>query len=264
MQVFDLDGARIAAQIDGSGDDAVVLIHGFPLSHAIWNRQVEMLSGAHRTIAIDLRGMGESSVARGPYLMESLAGDVAGVLDALGLDRVTLVGHSLGGYVGLAFARMYAERVNRLALVCSRIDGDDRERIRGRNELAQRAEERGSSEVFSGDMFTAMFGMKFQREHPEIIEKIRKIAQNSDPAALAAMQRGMALREGSYDIAPELRMPVLMVAGGDDRLLSVGEAEAMAQAFPAGRLAVLKASGHLPMIEEPDSLGRLLADFSAG
>ncbi len=264
MQVFESDGARISASIDGSGDDAVVLIHGFPFAREIWNEQSEMLAAAHRTIAIDLRGMGESSVCDGPYLMEILAGDVAGVLDALGIERATIVGHSLGGYVALAFARMYSERVARLVLVCSRLNADDAALVSGRNELASRIEATGSNAEVVGAMLDGLFAPQTRERRPEIIEKARKIAKKNDPRGLAAMQRGMALRDASYDIAPDLTMPVLVVAGASDPLLPVQEAQATAAAFPAARLLVCPASGHVPMLEDGPLLGRALLEFTAG
>lgn len=264
MQVFENDGARIGVRVDGSGDDAVVLIHGFPFTREIWNEQSEALAAAHRVISIDLRGMGESSVCDGPYLMEMLAGDVAGVLDALGIERASIVGHSLGGYVALAFARMYAERVARLALVCSRLGADDAALALGRNELATRLESAGTIAEVLGEKFEALFARDTRAHRPEIIEKARKIAEKNDPRGLAAMQRGMALRDASNDIAPDLAMPVLVVAGAGDPLLSLEEARAMAAAFPAGMLVVCPASGHVPMLEDAPLLSRALAEFTAG
>jgi len=264
MQVFENDGARISVRIDGSGGDAIVLIHGFPFTGEIWKSQADMLAASHRVLSIDLRGMGESSVCDGPYLMEILAGDVAGVLDALGIERATIVGHSLGGYVALAFARMYSERVARLALVCSRLEADDATRVAGRNELASRAETSGSNAEFLGEMFVGLFSRQTRDRHPEIVEKARKTAEKNDARGLAAMQRGMALRDSSLDIAPELAMPVLIVAGANDPLLSVAEAEATAAVFPAARLVVCPASGHVPMLEDAPLLGRALAEFTAG
>ncbi|HLI95248.1 MAG TPA: alpha/beta fold hydrolase, partial [Candidatus Baltobacteraceae bacterium] len=95
---------------EGSGDP-IVLIHGFPVTRDVWDAQAARLASRMRVIRPDLRGMGRSSVPDGPYLMETLAGDVAAVLDALGIDRACIVGHSLGGYVAMAFCRMYSERV---------------------------------------------------------------------------------------------------------------------------------------------------------
>jgi pimeloyl-ACP methyl ester carboxylesterase len=100
-----IDGRRIG--YDDSGGDGVplVLLHGFPLDRTVWDEQVEALAGS-RVVRVDLRGCGESEPSDGPALMESLAGDVAGLLDALDVTTAALVGHSIGGYVALAFFRM--------------------------------------------------------------------------------------------------------------------------------------------------------------
>ncbi len=122
MQVFADDGARIDVRVDGTQRRArVVLIHGFPLTREIWDAQADALAQRYRVVRPDLRGTGKSSAPEGPYLMERLAADVAALLDALGIERVAIAGHSMGGYVALAFARMFTERVSRLALVCSRL-----------------------------------------------------------------------------------------------------------------------------------------------
>lgn len=262
MQVLAHDGARIDARIDGSGDDVVVLIHGFPFAKELWSAQIPALARAHRVVAVDLRGMGASSVVDGPYLMETLAGDVAAVLDHLGVERATLVGHSLGGYVALAFARMYAERVARLALVCSRLSADTAQRAQQRYATADELERTGSL----GDIDASLSSMvteKTRRERPEILENTRKIVRSNTPRGLAAMLRGMALRDGSQDIAPELTMPVAIVAGAADPVVPLEESRSMAAAFPAARLEVLAGSGHLPMVEEPDQLTLVLKGFTS-
>ena len=140
MQIIvSVDDARLDIDDRGTGD-AIVLLHGFVLTRDIWNAQADALSKTHRVVLPDLRGMGRSTASHGPYLMESLAGDIAAALDALGIERASIVGHSLGGYVALAFARMYVERVERLALVGARLGEDAPERARFREELADRIE----------------------------------------------------------------------------------------------------------------------------
>ncbi len=118
-----VDDATIDVSSDGSGDP-IVLIHGFPLTREVWDSQAAQLAAHARVIRPDMRGCGRSSAPEGPYLMETLAGDVAAILDAIGVERAAIVGHSMGGYVAMAFCRMYAERVTRLGLVCSRLAAD--------------------------------------------------------------------------------------------------------------------------------------------
>lgn len=263
MQISVHDDVRIDVQLAGENDDAVVLLHGFPLTKQIWSAQISALATAHRVVAVDLRGMGKSGIVDGPYLMETLAGDIAAVLDVLSIERATIVGHSLGGYVALAFARMYAERISRLALVCSRIVADSRERAKHRFELADAADATNSIDAILEDAILPLFAEETTSHHPEMLEKIREIARSNHAKGLAATLRGMALRDGAEDIAPDLEMPVLVVAGASDRLVNLAEAQAMARAFPNARLAVIPGSGHLPMIERPAEFNRVLADFIA-
>jgi len=258
MQVFGDDGARIDVRIDGSDGNAVVMIHGFPLTRDIWDAQAEALARTHRVVRPDLRGMGASSVPDGPYLMETLASVVAAALDALAVERAALVGHSLGGYVALAFARMYTERVTQLALVCSRIAADTQEIAENRRKNADAIERDG---VLQPDAVARLLAPQTLSQHPEIAARALELARRIDPRGAAAMLRGMAMRVPSGDIAPDLDVPVLVVAGARDSVIPMEEARAVARAFPKGELAVCEFSGHVPMLEEPDRLTAALTEW---
>jgi pimeloyl-ACP methyl ester carboxylesterase len=255
------DDVRIDVRVDGNGDDAIVLLHGFPLTREIWNETIPALAQRRRVVSVDLRGMGKSSVTAGPYLMETLAGDVAAVLDALALPRATIVGHSLGGYVALAFARMYTERVSALALVCSKLGADTPERAQWRYELADDAQKTQSIARIVDEMIPTLLAQKTLENKPEIVQRVRAIASQNSPDGLAAMLRGMAVRDAADDIAPELEMPVLLVAGRHDKGSTIEEAQTAARVFPNGRLVVCEESAHLPMVEEPEVVARALAGF---
>jgi 3-oxoadipate enol-lactonase len=256
------DRAQIDVDDSGRGD-AIVLLHGFPLSHKIWAVQVDALSKTHRVISPDLRGMGESSAPDGPYLMESLAADIAGVLDALSVQTATIVGHSLGGYVALAFARMYVERVNALGLVCSRLRADTALEARGREALAERIERENSIEPAIELYFPRLFAPQTRRHDPALVERTRALARRNSLIGAAAMVRGMAMRAPADDITGDFGFPVLVVAGEHDEFISAAEAASVAGSFPNARLEVCTASGHVPMLEEPGRLGALLAEFVA-
>jgi pimeloyl-ACP methyl ester carboxylesterase len=260
MQVLGDDGARVDVRIDGAGRDAVVLIHGFPLTRDIWDAQAEALARTHRVVLPDLRGMGASSVPDGPYLMETLASDVAAALDALGIERAALAGHSLGGYVALAFARMYTERVTHLALVCSRIVADTPEIAKKRRETAEMLER---ERELQRDMVSRLMAPETLSQHPAIAQQAWKLARRIDPLGAASMLRGIALRVPSDDIAGDLEIPVLVVAGSHDSVISMEEARATAAAFPKGRLVVCEQSGHLPMLEEPGRMTEALVEWLA-
>lgn len=257
------DDAIIDLATDGSGDP-IVLIHGFPFAKEIWNAQAAQLSKRAMTIRPDLRGFGSSSVPPGPYLMETFAGDLAAMLDALKIDRASIVGHSMGGYVAMAFARMYTERVAKLALVCSKLKNDSDEAAANREKLASEIERDPQAALLESPYFTGLFSPQTLKNKENAVRAARDIAQRNQAAGLAAAQRGMAQRVDARDIAEDLDFPVLVVAGRDDAIVAPAEAEEVRAAFPHADLRVLGASGHVPMLEEPEALSEVLEAFLLG
>ena len=252
MQVFADDGARIDVCVDGLKHDvAVVLIHGFPMTRAIWDAQSDALAQRFCVVRPDLRGAGSSSIPDGPYLMERMAADVAAVLDALAIERVALAGHSMGGYVALAFARMFAERVTRLALVTSRLRGDTPDEASARRALADRVESEKSIEPVVEAYLPRFFAATTVTKKPGVVERAYEISRRNAPAGLFAALRGIALRPSSEDLAEDLDVPALVVAGGSDRIVTLEEARAVRTAFPRVQMVTCDESGHLPMMEEP-------------
>ncbi|MBD5635063.1 MAG: alpha/beta fold hydrolase [Candidatus Eremiobacteraeota bacterium] len=259
-----VDGTRFDVLDEGRGP-AIVLIHGVLLAKETWDAQAAALARRARVVRFDLRGHGASSVPPGPYLMESLAGDVSAVLDALGIERAAIAGHSLGGYVAFAFYRMFAERCSALGLVCTRAAEDDDATANFRYDLAERVEREGiepAIEAFSGRSFAP----KTYLERPELPARLEAINRRTDPRGAAAMLRGMAARVSSEDLYDEIDIPVRIVAGTQDAVIPFAFAEAMATGIRGAELDVLEC-GHVPLYEEPDalteSLERLLAAGTA-
>lgn len=191
--------------------------------------------------------------------MEALAGDVAAVLDSLGVETALIAGHSLGGYVALAFARMYSERLRALALVCSSLAADTAEQRAARMRLAAELETENDIEAVLRIYEPRLFSPETQRAQPLIVEQARDTIRQLRPQAAAALLRGMALRDPADDIARELTMPVEIIAGDRDPLMAPGQPEAMAAVFPAGSVTRLSESDHLPMLEQPQALAQAVA-----
>jgi len=259
MQVLADDGARIDASIDGRDRErSVVLIHGFPFTRAVWTMQSEALAKTFCVVSPDLRGAGNSSAPQGPYLMERLAADIAALLDALGIERSAFVGHSMGGYVALAFARMFTERVTHLALVSSRLRADTLQEAAARRGLADLVESQDSMEPVITAYMPRLLAPQTRASRADIAERATEIARAITGVGAAGALRGMALRAASDDIAGDLGVPVMVVAGGSDAVIPLEEARADAGRFERGRLVVCQSSGHLPMLEEPACVAEAL------
>ena len=107
----------------------VILLHGFPFNHTIWQPVMPLLAEHARLIMPDLRGFGQSPVTDGVYSMRLMAEDVVALMDKLGLEKAVLVGHSMGGYISLAFAQAYPNRLLGLGLVATQDSSDLPEKL---------------------------------------------------------------------------------------------------------------------------------------
>jgi pimeloyl-ACP methyl ester carboxylesterase len=111
MKVKSADGVSIAYQVVGSGQPALVFVHGWSCDQSYWDAQVPHFAQQHKVVTIDLAGHGESGLDRNTWTMAAFGGDVVAVVKELGLDQVVLIGHSMGGSVIIEAARQMLERV---------------------------------------------------------------------------------------------------------------------------------------------------------
>jgi 3-oxoadipate enol-lactonase len=271
--IVTIDGRRIGYDDSGGAGVPVVLLHGFPLDRTVWDDQLAALSAAGaRVIRVDVRGCGESEPSDGPALMEALAGDVAGVLDALHLERAAVAGHSIGGYVALAFFRMYEERAAGLALVASHVaedaarnpkaDAAQRGLAAGRDALALRLERDGTMDAAVESYLPRYFAPAVYRERPELVERARAIMQRQNPHGCAQLVRGMKERLDSHDLLQDVRVPALVIAGAEDAYLKPETLRETAAAMMDAAFVQLGGVGHLPMLEAPQETANALASFA--
>lgn len=240
---------------EGSGAP-LVLLHGFPLAKETWDPVVRLLRGRARIVRLDLRGLGRSSVARGPFSLERVAADVAALLDRLEMRRAIVAGHSLGAMVAWSFLRTHAERVAGLAVVCGRCDGADESETATRETLASVAESEGMEpvvEAFLPRYFTA----EFAEAQPELVARTRAAIEACDPRGAAAMLRAMAHRRSPEDLFAKLAIPVAIVAGRNDEILAAESLQKVAGEI-AGATCTLLDCGHFPLYEAPEALAAVL------
>jgi pimeloyl-ACP methyl ester carboxylesterase len=228
-----------------------VLLHGFPLDHHLWDEALPLLEDKFEVILPDLRGFGESTTVDSPYSMDDYAADIAGLLDALGLQKAAIVGHSMGGYVALAFARLYPERVRGLGLVSSQVLADAPERKEGRYKSAADVAANGI-----GSMVETMTP-KFTTDE-ELQSYARASMERQQPVAYIGALKAMAERIDSTPLLSTFHFPVVIIHGDSDALIPIDRAREIKAALPHAHLVEIQGAGHMPMMEAKEQTAEAL------
>ena len=229
----------------------IVLLHGVGLDHTIWLEMAQLYQDQARFVVLDLRGEGKSETGNADHTLEQMADDVLGVLNQLGLEQVLLGGHSMGGYIALAFAERHPERLAGLALIATNAGRDSEEKKAQRYADAEAILKHGSH-VLANSMSPKL---SFD---PQIQEYTRKLIAATDPQGLANTQFAIAQRPERLNVLAALACPVLIAAGKEDQIIPAAAVQVMVKVNPEAHSVFIPGAGHMPMMEAPRTLGALL------
>ena len=208
-------------EIKGTGDKYLVLLHGFMENSSIWEEMEDMLLKKFKIIMIDLPGHGKSPHFDDIYTMEYMADKVFETLNALNINNINLLGHSMGGYVALAFAEKFASKLNSITLFFSSTMADSEEKKEVRNKSIKMIEEDFVRYVNLGvpNLFN-------QFEIEELEEKInitKGIAISTKPKTVISAIKGMILRPNRTNVLNNLNFKVLLISGNRDLAISYNQ-----------------------------------------
>ncbi len=255
-------GRRVGYDERGQGTP-LVLIHGFPLNRMIWEAQWEGLANHARVIALDLRGFGESEMIDAPTEVSTYADDVREFLDALGIrEPAVIAGHSMGGYVAMAYLRQYPNHVAGLILTTTKATADTMEGKAGRDKNIGVAKEKGADAIAEG-MLPKVFAPKTYEANPELVAQVKRIMQSATVPGIMGALAAMRDRPDSTPTLLEFSQPTLVVAGANDALMTAADQENMKQAARNSTLVTIPDAGHLAPMEQPEAYNHAVAEFLA-
>ena len=262
--------------LDSGDGPALLFIHGLTGSQRNWAHLIDALNHDHRVLAPDLFGHGASAKVMGDYSLGAHAATLRDLLDLLGINRVTLVGHSFGGGVAMQFCYLFPERVERLVLVSSGGLGRDV------SPLLRAATLYGAEWVL---LLIASSWMRGRveaagriltrtgwRASPEVTEGWRGFTSLADAEtrrAFLATTRGVIDPGGqtvtAHDHLPmTIEIPTLVVWGTRDRMIPALHATTAHEAIAGSRVVLFEGAGHFPHLDEPERFAEVLRDFMAG
>ena len=239
----------------------VVLLHGFPMDHEIWGRQVESLAPRYRMITPDMRGMGCGATNPGKITVEKWADGLAAMLDTLKIDEpIVLGGLSMGGYIAFQFFHAHRARLAGLILCDTRAAADTPQVAAGRLETAARLERDGTW-FLPESMLPRLLAPATLDGNIDVVERLRRTMLAGDPFSYAATLRGLAERPDFTPLLPQIDCPTLLLVGRRDVISPVAEMTAIARTIPGSRLVEIEGAGHVTPLEAPEAVTRAMGEF---
>ncbi len=249
------------AYLEAGTGRPLVLVHGFPLSKAMWRPQLDALAGSARVLAVDLPGFGGSRGFDGPPSVEAMADRVAEFLDALQIrEPAVLGGLSMGGYVTLAFARRHAARLRGLVLADTKADADDDTGKANRDKMIALVNESGPRVVIE-QMLPKLLGADTVARRPAVAEEVRAIGAAQPAAAIADALRAMRDRPDATPGLSAVSVPTLVVVGEQDALTPPMKAEELGRAIRGAKVQVIPGAGHMANLEDPEAFNAAVRAF---
>jgi pimeloyl-ACP methyl ester carboxylesterase len=261
------NGIELYYEIHGAGQPLVLISGlGYPLWQ--WHKMVPFLAEHFQVITFDNRGVGQSDKPAGPYTAQLLAADTAGLLDALGIEKAIIAGHSMGGFVAQAMALDFPQKVAKLIL-CSTNFG-------GPHHVPVTAEAMKVLTDVTSDALTRFknglavsTAPDWSEKNPEMIEEWIKwrVANPIDPApyqAQLAIGLGLLPEAAAFeDKLPRLNVPTLILFGAHDKVVPPENASLLAEKISGSKVVILPNAGHFFPMEVAEAASRTITDFAA-
>jgi pimeloyl-ACP methyl ester carboxylesterase len=249
-----------AYRSEGTGS-VIVLIHGFMESKAIWTFFSSELAKSHRVLSVDLPGHGESELLEGPGTIEKYAEAIHLIFKKEGLKRFFIVGHSMGGYVALAYAELYPDYLSGLCMFHSTPFSDSDAKKKDRQATIEQIKQ-GNLSALIKRHFNTVFAEANTETFQQEIEEASGIAGQMKEEAVIASIEAMAMRKDRSELMFKGEIPVLFIAGKEDRLISVSVTEQI-RLPEKSEIRILEHSGHMGMIEERGESLKILRVFAS-
>lgn len=263
MKQVSLRDKKISYKVEGTGN-LVMLLHGFAEDGRIWNYQVENLKKNYRLIIPDLPGSGKSEMLNGEVLLSDYAEAIKAIadkeIDSANETQLTMIGHSMGGYITLAFAEKYPELLNGMGLFHSSSFADDEQKKETRRKGIDFIKKNGP-ELFLKNATPNLFSEKTKAEAPELVEKLIALSKNFSGESLIQYYEAMIKRPDRSAVVKSFKKPVLMIAGMYDNAVPIQLSLSQAYLAAITYFDILKLSGHMGMWEEEGTSTLHLQNF---
>jgi len=257
--IFTTQFPRLAYRKFGRGP-AVMLLHGFPEDGNLWRNIWARLAQDNTVLIPDMPGSGESTFDGEELSMEVLAESVKMICDNEGLEELVLAGHSMGGYVALAFAERYSKMLKGLSLVHSTAAADTEDKKENRRKSAELIK-KGGREPFVRQMIPNLFYEGFRENHAEVVEWQVREALEIEGRSLMAFLGAMRQRPERTKILERALYPIQFIMGKNDNVIPFNKLLQQTHLSNSNFVSAYDDCGHMSMFEKPEMLSADLEAF---
>lgn len=256
MKTFLYKNTKISYTDSGEGT-AIVLLHGFLENKKMWQEYATLFSKNYRVITIDLLGHGETDCLGYVHSMEDNANVVNEVLEHLNIQKAIIAGHSMGGYVGLAFAELYPKKIRKLVLLNSTSKEDNTEKKLNRTRAIKAVKQNYVN--FVSLAIANLFSENNRTRLADEIEKVKIQALKTPLQGIVASLEGMKIRKDREGILKQNLFPTLLILGKKDPVLNYDESISQIKNTTAELVSF--DDGHMSHIENKEELKKVLLEF---
>jgi 3-oxoadipate enol-lactonase len=244
------------------GSPVIIFIHGFPFNKSMWDLQVDAFKDKYRLITYDIRGHGNSEAGNEDFSIDLFVSDLIGLMDALKINRATLCGLSMGGYIALNAAGKYTKRFDALVLADTQCIADTQE-AKEKRMMAIESIRKNGVEKYAEESVKNLFASETFRTRIKTVANVREMIEKTTEQSLCNTLLALSVRNETCNIPPEINIPVLIMVGKEDKLTPPSAATFMHEKIKGSLLKILDHAGHLSNMENPEEFNLQLKEFIA-
>jgi len=254
----------VVSYTDQGSDNApvIIFIHGFPLNKTMWNNQVEALKGRYRVIAYDIRGHGESDAGNDDLSIELFAADLIQFMDMLKIEKASLCGLSMGGYIALNAIEHHPERFEALVLSDTNCQADSEEGKEKRMKSIHSILKNGVSN-YADESVKNLFTHESFSTHEEEITSVKKMICNTSEESICCTLLALSARKETCNRLSGIDVPVLILVGEEDKITPPEVSTLMREKIKDSTMYVIPHAAHLSNLEQPEEYNEQLMRFFA-
>jgi len=246
-------------ELNADRREAILLVHGHPFDHTMWRYQHDALN-RFRLILPDLKGYGQTDYRFDKIYIEEHALDLAFLLDEIGIDRVHLIGLSMGGQIVVEFARLFPHRTLSLVVCDTSPAAETEASYHNRLELIQRMLTIGMTKYTQEDIHKYLHPATI-RDRKDVYDHLFQMMTRTHIEGAVASHRGRAERRDNLGYQKKISIPALFVVGDQDSFTPAAEMKDLAARVQGSKLVVIEEAGHMPNMEQPEKFNRVINEF---